>query len=241
MGIGRFLSSTLGANKPAATGAAAATAASGPSPGPNGASGPDLSQLRAANPRIDELIQQNPGLGKLLAKNTVSPGPREGETRTEITWQFWTHSEKTNKKYGHGMSDKQITSDYIVVFQPSPEKDAKVSLGRNQYPGHEIVGVYQTGQHIPRMGTAYDGGHLGEFDVVTHGKKGEKAVLAWAIVTVGEDGNVRGGGYPTSRGGQVVPYQDQKSGTTSAGGEYWGRAARITHGDKNNFVPITDN
>ena len=103
--------------------------AGGPAAINNGAPGPgapklNLDHLRVSNPKIDELIKENPGLGKLLEKNTVSKGAREGEARTEVSWSFWTHSEGTNKKYGHGMSDKQITSDYIVVFQPSTEKGA---------------------------------------------------------------------------------------------------------------------
>ncbi|MDP2343294.1 MAG: hypothetical protein Q8O67_20215 [Deltaproteobacteria bacterium] len=208
-------------------------------PGPGG-SKLNLDHLRQSNPKIDALIKENPGLGKLLEKNTVSKGPREGEARTEVSWSFWTHSEGTNKKYGHGMTDKQIQSDYIIAFQPSTEKGAAVKLGGNQWAGQEIVGVYKAGDQIPRLHTAYDGGNLGEFDLVAHGKKGEQAVLAWAIVSVADDGNVRGGGYPTTRGGAAVPYQDQK-GAGGGGGEYWGRAARVTHGQTNNYVPITEN
>lgn len=202
--------------------------------------GVPLDHLRQSNPKIDALIAEKPGLGKLLAKNTVSAGPREGEARTEIAWSFWTHSEGTNKKYGHGMTDKQITTDYIIAFQPSPDAKASVNLGRGAMAGQEIIGVYKVGDHVPQLHTAYDGGNLGEFDLVAHGKKGEQAVVAWAIVSVGDDGNVKGGGYPTVRQGKIVPYQDQ-SGSESAGGEYWGRAARITHGATNNYVPITDN
>jgi hypothetical protein len=138
------------------------------------------------------------------------------------------------------MTDKQITTDFIIAFQPSPDKKASVKLGGASFPGHEIIGVYQAGQHIPRQHTAYDGGNLGEFDLVAHGEKGKEAVLGWAIVTVGADGNVKGGGYPTTRGGKMVPYQDQK-GAGGGGGEYWGRAARITQGATSNYVPITDN
>lgn len=203
-------------------------------------SGPQLEQLTKSNPKIAELLKANPGLGKLLEKNTVSSGPRAGEARTEIAWDFWTHSEKTNKKYGHGMTDKQITSDFIIAFQPTPEAGAAVNLGRAAFKGHEIIGVYQAGQQMQGRNTAYDGGHLGSFDLVGHGKKGEPAVVGWVIVSVGEDGNVRGGGYPTTRSGAMVAYQDQK-GNESAGGEYWGRAARINQGATNNYVPLTEN
>jgi hypothetical protein len=200
--------------------------------------GPQLEQLTKSNPRLGELITANPGLGKFLEKNTVSSGPRPGESRTEVAWDFWTHSAKTNQKYGHGLTDEQITNDYIVAFQPSPDAGASVNLGRASFKGHEIVGVYQAGQEMRGRNTAYDGGHLGTFDLVAHGKKGEAAVLGWAIISVGPDGNVRGGGFPTARNGVMVPYQDQKSGDSGGGGEYHGRAARITHGRTDNFVPI---
>ena len=225
---------------PATTTTVASTAPAAPAATSPTTSGPNLDHLRKSNPKIDALIAEKPGLGKLLAKNSVSSGPREGEARTEIAWSFWTHSEKTNKKYGHGMTDKQITTDYIIAFQPSADANARVNLGRYQQAGQEIIGVYKVGDHVPRLGTAYDGGHLGEFDLVAHGKKGEQAVVGWVIVTVGDDGNVKGGGYPTMRNGQMVPYQDQK-GSESAGGEYWGRSARITHGRNDNYVPITEN
>lgn len=224
--------------RPGTAGTAATTGVN--APGPGSQPGVSLDHLRKSNPKIDQLIKENPGLGKLLAKNPVSAGPREGEAKTEISWSFWTHSEGTNKKYGHGLTDKQVTSDYIVCFQPSPNKEQAVKLGYNSYPGQEIIGVYKAGDHIPKLSTAYDGGHLGEFDLVAHGKKGEQAVLGWAIVSVGEDGNVRGGGFPTARGGKLVPYQDQK-GEGGGGGEYWGRAARVTHGRNDNYVPITEN
>ncbi len=164
--------------------------------GAPGAAGPsvNLDHLRKSNPKIEQLIAEKPGLGKLLAKNTVSAGQREGEAKTEIAWSFWTHSEGTNKKYGHGMSDKQITSDYIIAFQPSPDKNASVNLGRGAMAGQEIIGVYKVGDLIRQLHTAYDGGNLGEFDLVGHGKKGEEAILGWAIVTVGDDGTVKGGG-----------------------------------------------
>lgn len=220
-----------------ATGTQAPTGVGAPS---EGGSKLNLDHLSQSNPKIAQLIKENPGLGKLLERNTVSSGPRAGEVKTEVSWEFWTHSEKTNKKYGHGMTDKQITSDYIVAFQPSPVKGASVNLGNGAIAGHEIIGVYKAGDHIPRKNTAYDGGHLGEFDLKGHGEKGKEAVMGWAIITVTEDGNVRGGGYPTMRGGKLVPYQDQK-GEGGGGGEYWGRAARVTHGQTNNYVPITDN
>lgn len=199
-----------------------------------------VAQLKASNPRFEALLKEVPGLGKFLEKNTVSNGPREGDSRTEVTWSLWTHSEATNKKYGHGMKDEQILSDLIVVMQPSPDAKANVKFGYQSFAGQEIIGVYRTGDLIGRKSTALDGGHLGEFDVVGHGKKGEQAVMAWAIVSIADDGNVRGGGYPTARGGKIVPYQDQK-GAGGGGGEYWGRAARIEHGKTNNWVPLTEN
>ena len=225
-----FRSTSTDATK--ATAAASATK--------SGLSDGSLKQLSASNPRFDALLKELPGLGKFLEKNSVSPGPRDGEAKTEVTWSVWTHSEQTNKKYGHGMTDKQVLSDLIVVMQPSADPGASVKFGYNSYPGQEIVGVYRTGDVVRNRSSAYDGGHLGEFDVVGHGKKGEQAVMGWAIVSVDDSGNVRGGGYPTARGGKLVPYQDQK-GAGGGGGEYWGRAARIEHGKTNNYVPLTDN
>ena len=170
----------------------------------------------------------------------MSSGPRDGDARTEVTWSFWTHSEKTNTKYGHGMKDAQILSDLIVVMQPSADAKANVKFGYNSFAGQEIVGVYRAGHHVRFPSTAYDGGHLGEFDVVGHGKKGEQAVMSWAIVSLTDTGDVRGGGYPTTRDGKMVPYQDQ-NGAGGGGSEYWGRAARIEHGNANNYVPLTQN
>ncbi len=218
---------------------AAAIAATRDAPAAGGLSSAQLEQLSQSNPKTEALIKENPGVAKLLARSSVSSGPRPGESRTEIAWGLWTHSEKTNAKYGHGMKDAQIKSDYIVVFQPSADPKASVTLGRNSYPGQEIVGVYKAGDHL-RMNAAYDGGHLGEIDVVGHGKKGEQAVYGWAILGIAEDGRALGGGFPTSRDGKVVAYQDQK-GAGGGGGEYWGRGARVTQGATNNHVPITDN
>lgn len=233
--------SSLFRRTPAETPATAAAAGTSPTkPAAGGPNEAQLSQLKASNPRIDALLKEVPGLAKFLEKNSVSSGPREGDARTEVTWSLWTHSEETNKKYGHGMKDAQILSDLIVVMQPSADEKAGVKFGYNSFAGQEIVGVYRTSDLVARKNTAYDGGHLGEFDVVGHGKKGEKAVMSWAIVSIAENGDVRGGGYPTARGGKIVPYQDQK-GAGGGGGEYWGRAARIEHGKTNNYVPLTDN
>ena len=194
--------------------------------------------MRASNPRIDALIQENPGLGKLLQKNTVSSGPRAGQAETEVRWRFWTHSEKTGKQYGHGLTNAQILSDFIICVQPSADANASVTLGRSTFPGCEIIGVYRVSDHLTGHSSASDGGHLGKFDLMAHGNKGDQAVVGWAIVSVGPDGNVRGGGFPTMRGGKMVPYQDQTQ-PGGGGGEYWGRAATITHGSSNS-VPITD-
>ncbi len=223
----------LGAQSIGGVSAASSGAASGLSSG-------QLAQLKESNPRIETLLKENPGLGAFLAKNSVSGGPGPNDARTEVTWSFWTHSEKTNGKYGHGMKDAQILSDYIVVIQPSKDPKANVRLGYNSFAGHEIIGVFKTGDHVPRPSSAYDGGHLGEFDVVGHGTKGEQVTMGWAIMSIDGGGNVKGGGYPTTRGGKMVPYQEQK-GAGGGGGEYWGRAARVEHGRTNNWVPITEN
>ncbi len=224
------------------TSTAAKTVATAATAKPAGGDASDgrLSQLKGSNPRFEALLKEVPGLAKFLEKNSVSSGPREGDVRTEVTWSLWTHSEETGKKYGHGLKDAQILSDLIVVMQPSADAKASVKFGYNKFPGQEIVGVYRAGDLIAQKNTAYDGGHLGEFDVVGHGKKGEQAVMAWAIVSLTDSGDVRGGGFPTARGDKIIPYQDQK-GAGGGGGEYWGRAARIEHGKTNNYVPLTDN
>ena len=40
----------------------------------------------------------------------------------KVGWNVWTHSEKTNAHYGHGLTDKQISEqDVIVVVQEDPK------------------------------------------------------------------------------------------------------------------------
>jgi hypothetical protein len=193
------------------------------------------SQLKTNNPKIDELIKENPGLGLFLSRNSVSTGPRPGEAKSEVAWDFWTHSAATNQKYGHGMTDAQILSDYIVVVQPSSLPQTKVDIGGTM-AGYEIIGVYKVGDEVSRPSGAFDGGHLGRLKVHAHGRPGD-AILAWAVVSIDKNGNINGGGYPTKRAGAFVPYQDQPIGG-GGGGEYHGRAARITHGQKSS-VPLT--
>lgn len=195
--------------------------------------------LERNNPRFGALLTSVKGLAPFLKANSVAGEKISGEADTTITWSVWTHSTETNKKYGHGMKDEQILSDLIITMQPSRDPNAKVSVGYHTFKGYEIIGVNQAGDHV-RKNTAFDGGHLGSFNITAHGKPGEEAVLAWSIVSLADDGRVRGGGYPTTRGDTIIPYQDQKAGGSSGGGEYWGRAARITHG-QHNHVPVTEN
>jgi hypothetical protein len=190
--------------------------------------------LRKANPKLAQVLSSTPGLGLFLDRNSVSQGPAPGEVETPISWAIWNHSEGTNAKYGHGMKDDQIKNDIIVVFQPSKDPSAKVEMGWRSYPGHEIVGVYKLGDQITGV-SGYDKGHMGQMNVLAHGKAGEKATVAWAVVSIGPDGRVRSGGYPTSNGNKPVPYQQNKG-----GGEYHGRAAEIVHGQRG-YVPITSN
>ena len=116
----------------------------------------------------------------------------------------------------------------------------EIEFGYQNFPGYEVIGVYQTKDQVQWKSGGSDGGHLGRFDLTARGKAGDQAVVAWSIVSIGDDGRVKGGGYPTSRGGKIVPHQDQGAGGTSSGGEYWGRATRVTHG-QSQYVPLTAN
>lgn len=203
------------------------------------AGGTGYAVLEKNNPRFGALLASVKGLAPFLKANSVAGEKAAGEVDTAINWSIWTHSAETNKKYGHGMKDEQILSDLIITMQPSKDPNARVSFGYRTFKGYEIIGVNQTGDHV-RKNVAIDGGHLGSFNITAHGKPGEQAIVAWSIVSLADDGRVRGGGYPTTRGDTIIPYQDQKAGGSSGGGEYWGRAARITHGQRG-YVPITEN
>ena len=189
--------------------------------------------LTRNNPKTAQLVASTPGLGLFLDRNSVSAGPRPGDVETQISWGLWNHSEATSRKYGHGMKDDQIKSDVIVVFQPSSDPAATVSFGGQRYPGREIIGVYRLGDQVTGV-SGVDGGFLGQFQVTAHGKAGDRATIAWAVVSIGPDGRVRGGGFPTTSGGKPVPYQQNQH-----GGEYHGRAAEVVHGARS-YVPVTD-
>lgn len=195
--------------------------------------GPDLSLLAKNNPKFGEVLKKTPGLMQFLGKSTVSEGPRGNGSSTRVEWTWWNHSQATGKKYGHSLSDDQIRSDTIVVFQPTSKPGAQVTFGGRSFPGNEIVAVFNVGDQITGV-SSYDGGFLGRMTFEAHGQAGEKATLAWAVVSIAPDGQVRGGGFPTTSGGVPVPYQQNKHGS-----EYHGRAAEIVHGSPA-FVPITD-
>lgn len=202
-------------------------------PGLSPAAPADTSFLETNNARFADVVKRTPGVTAFLARNSVSSGPRTGEVSTPVSWSFWNHSAATSKKYGHGMTDDMIKGDVIVVFQPTTTPGAGVDFGGRQFPGHEIIGVFQVGDQV--NGTSpVDGGFLGNMRLSAHGAAGSKAVLAWAVVSIAPDGHVRGGGYPTTSGTAPVPYQRNANGS-----EYHGRAAEVVHGQQAH-VPITD-
>lgn len=209
--------------------------------GPGGATNPtssalrnlDTSFLKTVNPKLDEVLKRTPGLDLFLAGNTVSTGAKAGQAASSIDWPFWNHSAATGKKYGHSMTDAQIKADTIIVFQPTKAPGACVSFGGRRFPGHEIIGVFNVGDQVTGV-SGYDGGFLGSFRAQAHGPQGDKATIAWAVVSIAQDGHVRGGGYPTTDASGPVPYQRNQHGA-----EYRGRAGEIEFG-KQAYMPITD-
>jgi hypothetical protein len=193
----------------------------------------DLTYLAAANPRLDEVLKKTPGLDAFLQKNTVSTGPSESDASAPVRWPFWNHSAATGKKYGHAMTDEMIKADTIIAFQPSTKPGAMVDFGGRKFPGHEIIGVFNVGDQITGT-TPVDGGFIGNMTIEPFGAAGQKATIAWAVVSIAPDGRVRGGGYPTTDGNGPVPYQRNQHGS-----EYHGRAAEVTLGQPAS-IPITE-
>lgn len=208
-----------------------------------------LEHLAKVNPHLTRILQKNPGVEKYLlkmaARGAVFDGAMAaGERATPVRWTIWNHSEQTAKgingypAYGHGMKDVDILdNDVVVVWQQQVGQKTTIEMGWNSVPG-QIVGVYQLRDQV--QGRWADGGFSGEMAVEGHGKPGEKTVMAWATVSIGTNGEIRGGGYPDMAGGLPVPWQKLKAeGRRASGHQYEGRASEIIHGQTNQ-VPLAD-
>lgn len=198
----------------------------------------DLTQLKATNATLDKILKDIPGVTKLLEKcaklGGVSSGPKPGDSISKIGWNIWTHSAATNAHYGHGLTDKQISEqDVIVVVQEDPN-GPKLPLGGREMKG-QIVSVQRLCDLQHQYNGCADGGHWGYMNVQGYGKAGERVVMSWAIISVAPDGSVRGGGYPPPR---AANHKDG-SGAGTGGGEYAGRKWEVVLG-QNTSVPIID-
>ena len=195
-----------------------------------------IANLQRTNPRLPKLLSDLPGvklwLDRQVAAGAVSTGAKPGEATSSVRWDVWTHGEGTKAKYGHNLTDKQVLNeDVIVVFKIDPQGKPLDIGGYRSYSG-SILAVHRMCD-LGRPCVAGDGGWLSNMNVEVSGQPGTQADCAWAIISIDQNGRVRGGGYPPPRPANHA----NGSGAGSAGGEYAGRRWLVKCGAPA-YVPI---
>lgn len=200
---------------------------SGPGAAAPRSNGVDLSFLRKTNPKLDEVIRDNPGVLKLIERMAANGGvvqPKPTDAKSKITFEVWTHSKKSG-----GMPVEPF-GDVIFVWQNNaPGEKGKVDFGGYQSFDGKLIGVFRLDQlAYPSAAAAKDAtgfvphefapgkwcvisddkNYVGSYEwqsmpVTASGPKGANLEINWAIVGVGPQGNVLGGGFPGGWSGRT--------------------------------------
>lgn len=191
-----------------------------------------LSHLRKANPFLDDVFKENPGVKKLVdrfhAVGAVAQEAKATETSTPVTFEMWSHSKKSG-----GMPVEPF-KDVIFVAQSDPSGKSKLEFGGGTLDGKLIGVFRldqlafateaaakataakdhvnpQTVQPLPgRFALVSDDKtYVGSYEwnnmtVNALGAPGEKFKINWAILAIGADGSVKGGGWPGGWSGRTV-------------------------------------
>lgn len=180
----------------------------------------DLTYLKKSNPKLDDVLKQNPGVVKFLEKHAATGSlmePKPGDVSTEVRFGMWTHSKKSG-----GMPQEPF-KETIIVWQEDKSSKADVRFTQWEKYSGRIIGVFRLDQleeladatdaqfNGPKRTVSSDGGwEWPDMKVKATGKAGSALAIKWAIVSIDQNGDVQGGGFP---GGWAGREYDGKHGT----------------------------